>query len=202
MGLGGGPLNTWAGFLWNNSVHSKEGCVGVFFWGCFQEFVYKVCVSERRVCFCSGCVSGSPFLNTTNAVQMCGMRRHLCLRLCGGGRASACVCVHACVCMCSCVSVSIAEGGVLSVPQPGASLCECSVFVPVWAAALHLVCESLLTCAYFCYEYESVCHCPCPSVPVDVPVCAPPWCGRPCVCLRVHSACKGPQFLWNRHIAP
>lgn len=159
-------------------------------------------MSERRVCFCSGCVSGSPFLNTTNAVQMCGLCLHLCLRLCGGGRPSACVCVHACVCMCSCVSVSIAEGGVLSVPQPGASLCVCSVFVPVWAAASHLVCESLLTCAYFRYEYESVCHCPCPSVPVDVPVCAPPWCGRPCVCLRVHSACNGPQFLWNRHIAP
>lgn len=117
--------------------------MGVFFWGCFQEFVYKVCVSERRVCFCSSCVSGSPFLKTTNAVRMCVMCLHLCLRLCGGGRTSACVCVHACVCMCSCVSVSIAEGGVLSVPQPGASLCVCSVFVPVWAAASHLVCLSL-----------------------------------------------------------
>ena len=34
---GGGPLNTWAGFLWNNCV-LQGGGVGLFFWGCFQEF--------------------------------------------------------------------------------------------------------------------------------------------------------------------
>lgn len=43
--------------------------------------------------------------------------------------------------------------------------------------------ETLLTCVCFLCNCESVCHCLCPSVPLDAPPCVPPWCGRPCVCL-------------------
>lgn len=60
---GGGPLNTWAGFLWNNSVCSGEGGMWEYFSGAVSKSsVYKVCECLKRGCvgawlgFCSGCV--------------------------------------------------------------------------------------------------------------------------------------------------
>ena len=91
-----------------------------------KSSVHKVCECLKAGCvwdrlyFCSGWGSGSPFLNTTNAMWACGTCLHLCLPLCGGGRTSARVFVRASVYLHSRVSGCLCE-----CPQPCASLCVC-----------------------------------------------------------------------------
>lgn len=105
MGLGGGPLNTWAGFLWHNSVRSKEGCVGVFFWGCFQEFVYKVCVCLKGECVSVQAVCLGHLFLTPRMLCGCVACACICVCICVGVAGHLRVFVYMPVC--ACVPVSL-----------------------------------------------------------------------------------------------
>lgn len=160
-----------------------------------------------RLCFCSGCVSGSPFPNTEECCA--GVQACACVRVSARVRVSG---IRACLCPRVCPRCCVSVSGPVCPPAPCFSL---------WSLCLY-TCRAggRCVCVHGCGPCTS---CACISAHVDlvfltsVRACAP-FCAHLCqwMCWRVRLRGVGaparvsvrappapaPRLLWNRHIAP